>query len=451
MLAACSSSAKKAADTTAAPAATTATTAAAPATTAAPAATDAATTAPAATEPVATEPAATDAAKPSGTPLLLAVIADASGPVAGSQANANKHVQAWADYINAKGGVNGHPVTIEFRDTAGDPAKAQAAIDELLAKKPVAWVLAASSTESAMAESLGKSGIPVLGTGYNPTIWGGNIESFKLACSTDPGAPVACALPNAFTVTTTFGAVVDEQVLGAQAAGAKKLAVAACAEVDSCSQANPVFEATAAALGLQLGTSVKVSASAPDYSAECIGFIQEGVDFIQISAAGDLGAKMFQDCADQGYTGIFGASAGTVSGDLIKTKGITLAGGLNAFPWWVDDAPVKEFRAAMEAGGVTPDEYAAPSATGLWSSLQLFAKAMSNTKLTATDDITAADALDAMYTIKDETLDGLISPITFTKGERAAARACFWPYILKDGTFTNPLGGLKFQCYPPAA
>ena len=190
MLAACSSSAKKAADTTAAPAATTATTAAAPATTAAPAATDAATTAPAATEPVATEPAATDAAKPSGTPLLLAVIADASGPVAGSQANANKHVQAWADYINAKGGVNGHPVTIEFRDTAGDPAKAQAAIDELLAKKPVAWVLAASSTESAMAESLGKSGIPVLGTGYNPTIWGGNIESFKLACSTDPGAPV---------------------------------------------------------------------------------------------------------------------------------------------------------------------------------------------------------------------------------------------------------------------
>ena len=444
-------------DKAAAPAATTTSTTATPATDATPAtnatpATDAV-PATAAVDPttVATDAPVTTDAAPTGSPIVLALIADASGPVAGSQKFAEKATNAWADFVNAKGGLNGHPVTVEFRDIKGDAAASQAAVDELVAKSPTAWVLMASSTESAIAESLQKSNIPVLGTGYNPAIWGGDIEAFKLHCSTDPGAPVACALPNAFTITTTFGAVVDEQVFGAQAAGATKLAVAACAEVDSCSQANPVFETTAKALGLELGTSVKVSASAPDYSAECIGFVQEGVDFIQISASGDLGVKLFQDCADQGYTGIFGASAGTVTGDLLTTKGITLAGGLNAFPWWVDDAPVKEFRDAMKDGGLTEAEWAGPGITGLWSSLQLFAKALSNTKLTATDDIAAADALKAMYTIKDETLGGLISPITFTEGQRAAARPCFWPYILKDGVLTNPLGGLKYQCYPAEA
>jgi branched-chain amino acid transport system substrate-binding protein len=285
----------------------------------------------------------------------------------------------------------------------------------------------------------------VIGVGYNPSVWGGNIEAFKLACSTDPGAPVACAIPNAFTTATTFGAVVDEQVLGAKAAGATTLAVAACAEVDSCSQAEPVFAADAKALGLGYTGLVKVSSTAADYTAECIKFVQDGVDFVQISAAGAVGARMWSDCADQGYTGIFGASAGSVAGDLLKVDGIKLAGGLNGFPWWVDDAPVKAFRDAMEAGGVSADEYSSPTATGLYAALELFAKANAGIGENPTKD----DALAGMYTLNGETLDGLLPPVTFTSGERAPNRACFWPYTFEDGTFTNPLGGLEYECYPP--
>src|SRR5256884_3604813 len=52
-------------------------------------------------------------------------------------------------------------------------------------------------------------------------------------------------------------------------------------------------------------------------------------------------------CKTQGYLGYFGASATSVTAALYNTRGIKLAGGLNAFPWWVDDAPVKNFRDAM--------------------------------------------------------------------------------------------------------
>ena len=79
--------------------------------------------------------------------------------------------------------------------------------------------------------------------------------------------------------------------------------------------------------------------------------------------------------------------------------------------------------------------------------LQLLAKANANIG----DSPTKEDVLDGLYTVKDETLDGLIAPITFTKGELASHRPCFWPYIFKDGEFTNPLGGITFQCYPPAS
>lgn len=410
--------------------------------------TDAPTTDSASTDAPTTDAPTTDApttepAVPAKSPVVIAAIIDATGPSSGPPQGA-EIIQAWGTFINAKGGINGHPVTIEVADNGGDAAKSQTILDEMVAKKPVMILLESASTESSIAEGLGKSGIPILGVGYNPAVWGGDIEAFQLHCSTDPGAPVPCALPNAFTLTTTFGAVVDEQVLAAQSVGAKTLVTAACAEVDSCSQAAPVFSTTAAALGLTDLGVVKVSSSAPDYNAECIQWVQQGVDFIQLSLGGAAGAKIFSDCTDQGYTGTFGASAGSVRGELITTEGIKLAGGLNAFPWWVDDAPVVEYRDALNAAGLKDDAINDPTATGIWGALQLFAKANANLG----DDPTAAEALDNMYTVKDETLDGLIAPVTFTKGELATHRPCFWPFVLEDGKFTNPLGGLKYQCYP---
>ncbi len=440
LLAACGDDDDTASDTTV-PAETTV---AAPGATTAPSSVE--TTAPTPVET--TEPAP---AEPTGSPLVVAALVDVTGPLAGSQAYAPDILQAWADHVNGNGGLNGHPVEIEVFDTKADGAVSQAAVDEIVDLDPELIYLASSSSESAIAESLGQTGIPIVGIGYNPGVWGGNIEAFKLACSTEPGAPVGCALPNAFTITTTFGAVVDEQVLGAIAAGATKVATAACSEIDSCSQAAPVFDATATALGIDNAGLSKVSASAPDYTAECINWIQDGVDFIQLSTSGEVGARLFADCADQGYEGIFGASAGTVSGDLIKVDGITLAGGLNAFPWWVDDAPVVEFRDVVEAAGVSEEGWQNPNATGTWSVMQLWAKALSNTDLTADDEITKVESLAAMYTIEDETLDGLISPVTFTEGQRASHRPCFWPYKLEGGEFTALVGGLQYQCYPPEA
>ncbi|CAB4364103.1 unannotated protein [freshwater metagenome] len=395
--------------------------------------------------PVATDAAPAETTLPPKSSILIGGTFDSTGPT--GRPEAIKVVEAWGAYINAKGGINGHPVELDLRETGGDPAKAASATTDLLGKKPVLFLVESSQTESSQAEALIASGIPIMGVGYSPALWGGSIAAFKIECGPKP-APIPCAADNVFPITTTFGAVVDEQVLGAKAAGATKLAIAACAEVEACSQAGPVFEATAKAEGMLSVGTTKVTANAPDYSAECIKWIADGVDFIQISGGAALGEGLYKSCTDQGYTGLWGASAGSVSGKLIVIDGISLAGGLNAFPWFVDDPLVTEYRDAMTAGGVSDGGINDPTATGLWSVLQLFAKA--NASLV--DEPTATDTLANMHTVTNETLGGLIAPTTFSKGQPGPSknRACFWPYTLKDGKFSNPLGGLTIQCYPAA-
>lgn len=381
-----------------------------------------------------------------GTPILIGGIAGITGPST-STPYAIDAINAWADFINAKGGINGHPVEIDMRDSAGDPAKAQSLTTEILAKNPVLFLIEDPSVETAVGPTLAAAELPVMGVGYNPAVWGGYIAAFKLKCSTDEGAPVSCGLPNAFPVTTTFGAVVDEQVIAAQLAGATTLATAACAEVDSCSAAAPVFSATAKALGVTDLGATKVASNAADYTAECIDWIAKGADFIQISGQASMGMALIDSCADQGYEGMWGASAGSVHGDLITRTDMKLVGGLHAFPWWVDDPLVAEYRDAMSAAGVPDEGINDPTNTGLWSVLQLFAKAQAN----LSDAPTGAETLENMYTISNETLGGLIAPVTYTKDNPDRNRACFWPYILDHGTWSLPVGGLTVVCNPPAS
>ncbi len=381
---------------------------------------------------------------PEASPVLIAATIDQTGPSAGSPGTLVA-IEAWVQYINTNGGVDGHPVELEVRDTRGDAAVAQAATEELLALDPVLFLLGTASTETAQADALSAAEVPVMGVGYNPSVWGGYIGALNLACSLEAEAQFPCGIPNAFAVTTTFGAVVDEQVLGAQSAGATVLGAAACAEVDSCSASEPIRLAVAAQLGLETFPVIRVSSTATDYSAECIQWIQNDVDFIQIGGSATLGVNLIASCLDQGYEGIWGASAGSVQGELIRVEGITLAGGLNAFPWWVDDPLVQEYRDAMEAAGADDADIADPSATGMWSALQLFAKAQ---EAGLSDAPTGAETLANMFTVENETLGGLIAPITITDDLTTRSRNCFWPYILQDGEFTNPLGGLTYQCSP---
>jgi branched-chain amino acid transport system substrate-binding protein len=422
-----------------------ATTEAAPATTEAAPATTAA--APATTEaaPATTEASSsTEGSEAMGDPVTIAVLTDETGPTPIPLVDVT---QAAIDAINADGGLNGHPIEIQTWDVKTDAAAAQAAVAEI-PTDAIAVLLSSSGTEASIADSLSALNIPILGVGYNPGVWGGSITPFQLNCAANADF---CANPNFFTTATTADAVIAEQLVAAKEAGATKVTSVVCAEVDSCSTSIPVFEAIAQSLGLEVSPAVKVSSTATDYSAECIGAIQDGVDFMQVSASSATATNLAASCNDQGYEGIFGASAGSVNTTILAIDG-TFAGGLNGFPWFVDDPKVAEYRDIMEGAGVSEDLWGSPHATGFYADLLLLQKALADYADPAAP-LDGAAALAAMYQVKDEDLDGLLaSPLTFTEDNLDRHQECFWPFIKQaDGGIDNPLGGLTTSCFPGEA
>jgi branched-chain amino acid transport system substrate-binding protein len=204
--------------------------------------------------------------------------------------------------------------------------------------------------------------------------------------------------------------------------------------------ATPLYQAAAAKEGTTFTGTVQVAAAAPNYTAQCLDLINRSVNFVQLSVSPPVAARVVRDCDTQGYRGYFGASAAAVMPPLYDTPGLKLAGGLNAFPWWVDDAPVKHYREVMAAQGVDQKAWAQPVATALWATGQLFTKAVSAAGGTPTDQVTRQTVLAAYGKVSNETLDGLLpQPITFTADKPAPPVDCYWLYQYQDGSFQGRL------------
>jgi branched-chain amino acid transport system substrate-binding protein len=385
------------------------------------------------TEAAATEP-----------PVTIAVLSDETGASALSIFGV---VEAAAEALNSEGGINGHPIELQLLDMRSDTPAAQAAVGEI-ADDAIAVLLNSPTSEATIGDSLAALGMPILGVGYQPVVWGGNLQIFGLTCAAS-GADY-CAKPNFFTTAPGIETTVGMQLVGAQNVGATRVTSASCTEVVSCTAAEPIFVAIAEDLGLEVTEAVRVSSTAADYSSECVGFIQDEIDFVQISGSPAMATQLQQSCADQGFEGTFGASAGSVTAEVLAGQG-QLSGGLNGFPWFVDDPLVERFREIMDAGGVSEDEYSNPHATGMYANLLLLKTAIEE-HADAAAPLDAAAALAAMYQVNGEDLDGLLAePVTFTEDDLDRTLTCYWPYIKDaDGNVSNPEEGLNTQCYPEA-
>jgi branched-chain amino acid transport system substrate-binding protein len=352
-------------------------------------------------------------------------MANVSGPTGKTEGYAAEVFQAWADHTNDNGGINGHPVEVQIEDTRGDAPTASAAAEAFVADTSVVGVVHMSTvTEGAVGETFAGSDLAVVGgAGYSPRVWH--------------------ALPNWYGITTSFPEVVNMQVQSGVAVGAKVLAGVACAEDPSCLAASPVFEAAADAAGVEYAGQVQVSASAPNYTAECLEIIGRDAEFVQLSATSQTVTRVASDCIRQGYDGWFGASAGSVVPELYNgVDGLRLTGGVSSFPWWIDSEPVQEYRDAMEEYGVDEEKWTQPTSTAAWTTGELFKAALSDIPEDA--EVTRQTVQDAYGAVVDETLDGLLSqPATFAAGQPAPPVACYWLYTFEDGEFS---GGEEPTC-----
>src|SRR5581483_1485786 len=98
-------------------------------------------------------------------PLAIASVGTISGPIGAVFAPGGLAVQAWANYVNTKGGVNGHTVNLLVYDDGGDPARHRSQVQEAIERRHVvAFVYNPESIAGrASQEYISSKRVPVIG------------------------------------------------------------------------------------------------------------------------------------------------------------------------------------------------------------------------------------------------------------------------------------------------
>jgi branched-chain amino acid transport system substrate-binding protein len=362
-----------------------------------------------------------------GTPITVGVIGTLSGPQASSSDQGATVAPAWAAWINASGGINGHPVKVVVLDDKGDPATAQADERQLASDGVAAIVVSSDNLVSAFDSAAISKGIPLIGGSSDSSDW--------------------YVKPGMFpTMTGVVNGVGAQVAVAVKYGHAKKFANLYCAEVAACAQVNPILQGAAKAAGIGY-TQLAISSTAPSYTAQCLQLQQGNVDYVQLNFATAAAVRFIQSCQAQNYNPTWGSSEQAIGTPFAAISNITVYGPAFSFPSVADAAPVATFRTAMQ-------KYAAGSnwregtASFTWDGLQALTQAVKNAGVASAATVTPADILAGLYDFKGQDLGGeLANGVTFTKGKAFGftANACYFVVGMKSGQTIAP-AGLTPQC-----
>ena len=354
-----------------------------------------------------------------GSPIKIGLIVELTGAQASSGDQGGTVAPAWAKWVNANGGINGHPVEIVTADDGGDPAKAQAAEKKLVDQDNVLAIVVATDTLVSVYDGDAvKNGVAVVGGTSNGADW------FQKAGMFAP-------------TTDVVSGVIDQMLVAKQVAHATHFANLYCAEAAACAQATGLQQPQAAKFGLKY-SAAPVSATATSYTAQCLQLQQSGADYLQLNIAAAVGAKFIQDCQAQNYNPTWGTSEQAIGPELLKVKDATMYGPAYIFPSVASSPAVQTFVDAMTKYA-SDKNWREGSASYTWVGLELIRKALAS----AGASPTRADVLAGLNSIKDDDLGGLLpNKVTFTVGKPVpfGGHPCAFVVGIKDGKTIAPNG-----------
>ncbi|HYT38485.1 MAG TPA: ABC transporter substrate-binding protein, partial [Acidimicrobiia bacterium] len=361
-------------------------------------------------------------------PVIIGSITHLSGPAASGTLPALDGLQIWVKFINDKGGLNGHVVKLLVADDNTDSARHRQLTQEMVEQKGVIAFLQQGEALTG-ASSVGyntEHQIPVINSS------GGNDYYYEA--------------PTYFPIAAHGKEFVRASLYNAgeygKATGRHKYGVLMCSEAPICDTTDQIAgnADNVRAAGLELVYKVRVSLVQPDFTAECIQARNAGVEILQIALDGNGVGRVAASCNRQNFhpfISVFGAIAFDKMKENPDLDGLTV--NANSFPYFLcDDPRAKEYCAAYQRYG--PAKVYGIGNTNGWMAGKALERAARNLQTP-----TSQAVLDGMWSFKDETLGGLVQPLTFTKGQNAPRQPCWWPLVLTGGKWTAP-NGVNVKC-----
>jgi branched-chain amino acid transport system substrate-binding protein len=381
---------------------------------------------PATTASTASTPASTGTSTgtATGSPLVIGSICSCTGPQAAQFGDANKVITAWANSVNASGGINGHPVKLISLDDAQNPSTSLQDVKKLVEQDHVMAIVSdLSLVDATWAKYVTQKGIPVVG-GASPETTFGQYPDF---------------FPSGGTlITLAAGTIVSAQ-------GKKNLGVLYCAESPVCAQIVPLAQLSGSLVGLKI-TPQKISATAPSYASNCLALKSAGADALYVADNGPIAQRVVSGCAQQGYKPALVDNVTSVTNAILTDpnwSGTKLVG-TDANPFDSSLPAIKAFQDAVNKSfpGLTHSASWAYDDIYPWTAGALFQAAAKAGNLGPSS--TPADVIKALYLLKNETLGGLQPPITYHPGQPAFT-PCWFTEQVSGGQFAS-LNGDKPTC-----
>lgn len=377
--------------------------------------------------------AATAACKQQLAPIVLGQVGTFSGLVGQSVGGMKPGLAVWAQAVNARGGVQCHPVQVIAVDDQNDPQKAAAAAEDLIVNKKAVAIVGANVplTISGLMRTVEKYKIPVIGGDGIDGAWQENQYLF----------------PQGGTPLSAFG--------GALAAAKKdkgfdKTFLLYCAEAAICTLTNSSAKAKggiAELAGVQLLGSQQVTLTQPDYTAACQNAKASGAQFLFVLVDAAAMRRVARSCDSIGFKVPIAGTAIDFTAESPKDPnlsevGVYASAPVAAFPA-TDTPALKLFHEsfAKYIPGQGPDQ----STIEGWTAGVLFEKTLAAVADKArAGNVSTAMIYEGLYKLKDETVDGMGPGVTFKQGAPPIMKPCYYILTIKDGAYRAPFGSERF-------
>jgi branched-chain amino acid transport system substrate-binding protein len=333
----------------------------------------------------------------SGSPVLIGNVGTYSGVGGLLNRGTQETLRVWSAWVNAHGGLNGHPVTVESYDDQGDPATAVTRAKELASKGAIAFLWNYSLfTSQTLIPAIEKLKIPWIGgDDFDPEMYA-----------------TQYMYPN--NVTPYY----QDAATGAYAAslGKKTAAVWWCIEAYVCRQAQKYDDSRGglASVGMKVVMNVSVSLTQPSYLSQCSTAKQKGVEYIMDHVDGASFIRAAQDCAQIGYHPMFCNVAGAVTPELLTSEfKDQFCFSVSSWPWWASETPMqKEFHSAISK--YAPGAPSTYGSSGTWASGEILRYASKFLSAKPTAD----ELVKGLNTVTNMTFGGLTYPLTYSQSPK---------------------------------
>ncbi len=326
----------------------------------------------------------------------------------------------WAAEVNARGGVQCHPIRLSQRDDGSDPARTTAAIRDLVDRQKVVAMLAADVpiTIGAYRAALTPAGIPTIGgDGVTPD-W-----------NADP-----LIFPAGVVSMTGYAGAIKAMV---DATGLKKLGLITCVEASICGLIRDAIDDMAAKAGTTVVSKQSVSLTQTDYTSQCQSLKNAGAETMFLTVDSSAIQRIFKSCASIGWsppsatTGI-AISPSTAADPKVQAANVYLNSPTP--PYFNLDLPTaRAFQDAMKryAPGARIDQ----SAMNAYVAGKLFEAGLAKVAAQArSGPVTTKMILEGMHQIKNDNLGGYSSvPLTFRPGPHPTGACYFVVRINEQG------------------